>query len=133
MADVVVFCVLFVAVLFAATVQISATISATADIADRHPGSLAESRHQREELRLYGNQAEMSMTVSSGAPSACWSSPPCSVGRRWAAVAIDDGEVDTLLPPRVLMLWLFSFLLLLAPTPRCPLKGHRPDLPTGGG
>lgn len=127
MADVVAFCALFVAILLAATVQINATISAADDIADRRPTSLEQSRRQQDELRLYANQAEMSMIVSFGAAFCVLLLTTLFGLQEMAVTTLDDASVDThgvgwagfaraadtLLHPRVLMLWLFSFLLFL--------------------
>lgn len=127
MADVVAFAALFVAILLAATVQINATISAADVIADRRPTSLEESRHQQDELRLFANQAEMSMIVSFGAAFCVLLLTALFGLQEMALVTIDDTDVDThgvgwagfaraadtLLHPRVLLLWLFSFLLFL--------------------
>lgn len=127
MADVIAFGALFVAILLASTVQMSATVSAADDIADQRPTTEAEAQQQQEELGIYANQAEMAMIVSFGAAffillltvlfglqeMAMGLDAPEGVDAHGVGWVNFAANANALLHPRVVLMYVVSFLSFL--------------------
>ncbi|WP_257161879.1 hypothetical protein [Corynebacterium cystitidis] len=128
MADVIAYGALFVAILLASTVQMSSTVNAADDIANRRPTTPEEAHKQQEELGVYSNQAEMAMIVSFGSAFAVLVLTALFGTQELALAATDDSAVDqngvgwagfgaslhALAHPRVVFMYIVSFLLFLS-------------------
>ena len=128
---------LFVAILLAATVQLNSTVSAADDVASARPQTRAEAEDQRQRLRFFTNQAEMSLIVSYGAVFAVLLLTVL-FGLADLAGAVEAGDVDArgvgwagfldaarhMAHPRFMVLYAVSFLLLLTAYSSMPEWKH---------
>ena len=136
-ADVGALVALFVAILLAATVQLNSTVSAADDIASARPQTRAEAEDQRQRLRFFTNQAEISLIVSYGAVFAVLLLTVL-FGLADLAGAVEAGDVDArgvgwagfldaarhMAHPRFMVLYAVSFLLLLTAYSSMPEWKH---------